>query len=171
MPIALFRSYDMAWPFSNCTLVLLLIAVALTALSRRLQIPYPSLLALAGAGLAFVPGAPTIEIDPELALALFVAPVLLDAAFDASLRDLQRQLAAAGRRWSLVAVVLTTAAVALVGAAAVPGMPCAAAIALGAIVAPPDAAAATAVLRSSARRTASWSSSRARACSTTPARC
>ena len=63
------------------TLVLLLIAVALTGLSRRLEIPYPSLLALAGAGLAFVPGAPTIEIDPELALALFIAPVLLDAAY------------------------------------------------------------------------------------------
>ena len=59
------------------TLVLLLAAVALTALSRRLEIPYPSLLALAGVGIAFVPGAPMIEIDPELALALFIAPCLL----------------------------------------------------------------------------------------------
>ncbi|TGQ61912.1 sodium:proton antiporter, partial [Mesorhizobium sp. M1C.F.Ca.ET.212.01.1.1] len=46
------------------TLVLLLIAVALAALSRRLEVPYPSLLALAGVGIAFVPGAPTIEIAP-----------------------------------------------------------------------------------------------------------
>lgn len=126
------------------TLVLLLIAVALTALSRRLEIPYPSLLALAGAGLAFVPGAPTIEIDPELALALFIAPVLLDAAYDTSLRDLNRY------RLSLVllalgAVVFTTVVVAFVGWK-MAGLPVAAAIALGAIVAPPDAVAASAVL-------------------------
>ncbi|MBZ9980906.1 MULTISPECIES: sodium:proton antiporter [unclassified Mesorhizobium] len=126
------------------TLVLLLIAVALTALSRRLQVPYPALLALAGAGLGFLPGAPTIEIDPELALALFIAPVLLDAAYDTSLRDLNRY------RLPLVllalgAVVFTTAVVALVGWK-MAGLPIAAAIALGAIVAPPDAVAASAVL-------------------------
>ncbi|MEP6565864.1 MAG: sodium:proton antiporter [Mesorhizobium sp.] len=126
------------------TLVLLLIAVALTALSRRLEIPYPSLLALAGVGIAFVPGAPTIEIDPELALALFIAPVLLDAAYDTSLRDLNRY------RLPLVAlalgaVIFTTAVVAFVGWK-MAGLPIAAAIALGAIVAPPDAVAASAVL-------------------------
>lgn len=126
------------------TLVLLLIAVALTALSRRLQVPYPALLALAGAGLGFLPGAPTIEIDPELALALFIAPVLLDAAYDTSLRDLNRY------RLPLVllalgAVVFTTAVVALVGWK-MAGLPIAAAIALGAIGAPPDAVAASAVL-------------------------
>ncbi|ANT53469.1 cation:proton antiporter [Mesorhizobium amorphae] len=126
------------------TLVLLLIAVALTAVSRRLEIPYPSLLALAGVGIAFVPGAPTIEIDPELALALFIAPVLLDAAYDTSLRDLKRY------RLSLVAlalgaVVFTTVVVAFVGWK-MAGLPIAAAIALGAIVAPPDAVAASAVL-------------------------
>src|SRR5262245_22301328 len=64
------------------TLVLLLAAVLLAALARRLEVPYPALLALAGAVLAFLPIAPQIEIDPDLALALFVAPVLLDAAFD-----------------------------------------------------------------------------------------
>ncbi|RWF00665.1 MAG: sodium:proton antiporter, partial [Mesorhizobium sp.] len=126
------------------TLILLLIAVALTALSRRLEIPYPSLLALAGVALAFVPGAPTIEIDPELALALFIAPVLLDAAYDTSLRDLKRY------RLSLLllalgAVVFTTVVVAFVGWK-MAGLPIAAAIALGAIVAPPDAVAASAVL-------------------------
>ncbi|WP_296745252.1 sodium:proton antiporter [Mesorhizobium sp.] len=126
------------------TLILLLIAVALTALSRWLEVPYPSLLALAGVGIAFVPGAPTIQIDPELALALFIAPVLLDAAYDTSLRDLNRYrlpllLLALG------AVVFTTVVVALVGWK-MAGLPIAAAIALGAIVAPPDAVAANAVL-------------------------
>ena len=79
-------------------------------------------------------------------LALFVAPILVDAGYDASLRDLSDN-------WAplvslvIVAVGLTTAAVAVVAHALVPGLPWAAAIALGAIVAPPDAVAATAVLR------------------------
>jgi CPA1 family monovalent cation:H+ antiporter len=126
------------------TLVLLLIAVALTALSRRLEIPYPSLLALAGVGIAFVPGAPMIEIDPELALALFIAPVLLDAAYDTSLRDLKRYRLSLALL-ALGAVVFTTVVVAFVGWK-MAGLPIAAAIALGAIVAPPDAVAASAVL-------------------------
>ncbi|MER9708836.1 sodium:proton antiporter [Mesorhizobium sp. M0213] len=126
------------------TLVLLLIAVALTALSRHLQIPYPSLLALAGAGIAFLPFAPTIEIDPELALALFIAPVLLDAAYDTSLRDLNRYKVSL-ILLALGAVIFTTVAVALVGWT-MARLPVAAAIALGAIVAPPDAVAAAAVL-------------------------
>ncbi|AEH86369.1 MULTISPECIES: sodium:proton antiporter [Mesorhizobium] len=126
------------------TLVLLLTAVALTALSRRLEIPYPSLLALAGVAIAFVPGAPTIEIDPELALALFIAPVLLDAAYDTSLRDLKRYRLSLALL-ALGAVVFTTAVVAFVGWK-MAGLPIAAAIALGAIVAPPDAVAASAVL-------------------------
>ncbi|TSE02745.1 sodium:proton antiporter [Mesorhizobium intechi] len=126
------------------TLVLLLTAVALTALSRRLEVPYPSLLALAGVAIAFVPGAPTIEIDPELALALFIAPVLLDAAYDTSLRDLKRYRVSL-LLLALGAVVFTTVVVAFVGWK-MAGLPIAAAIALGAIVAPPDAVAASAVL-------------------------
>ena len=70
-------------------LVLLLAAVVLTNLAERLAVPYPSLLAIAGAGLAFLPFAPQIRIEPELALALFVAPALLDAAFDTSPRGLR----------------------------------------------------------------------------------
>jgi CPA1 family monovalent cation:H+ antiporter len=127
-------------------IALLLGGAALAALARRLGLPYPALLALAGAGLALVPGTPTVSLDPELALALFVAPVLLDAAFDASPRDLRehwRQVASL----ALVAVGLTVAAVAVTAHGLVPGMGWAAAVALGAIVAPPDAAAATAVLR------------------------
>jgi hypothetical protein len=60
-------------------LVLLLAAVILTNLAERLAVPYPSLLAIAGAGLAFVPFAPQIRIEPELALALFVAPAMSSA--------------------------------------------------------------------------------------------
>ncbi len=126
------------------TLALLLGSVVIAGLARRLAAPYPAFLAVAGAGLAFLPHAPVVEIEPDLALALFIAPVLLDAAFDTSPRDLKRY-AAPIFSLALVAVILTTAAVAYVGAKLV-GLPVAAAIALGAIVAPPDAVAAATVL-------------------------
>ena len=103
-------------------------------------------LALGGALLAFLPGAPSFSVPPELALALFVAPVLLDAAYDTSLRDLRDNWAPV-TGLVVFAVGLTTAAVAFVAHALIPSMPWAAAIVLGAIVAPPDAVAATAVLR------------------------
>ncbi len=125
---------------------LLLAAMLLSALARKFNIPYPTFLAIGGVGIAFLPNAPAWTLDPDLALAIFVAPVLLDAAFDTSLRDLRTN-------WFpvtmlvLVAVAMTTATVACVARWMVPAMPWAAAIALGAIVAPPDAAAATAILR------------------------
>ena len=122
-------------------------AVLLSALARKLGAPYPSFLALGGAALAFVPGVPEIVLDPELALVVMVAPVLLDAAYDASVRDLREN-------WvpilglALASVLVTAVAVAIVARALVPELPWAAAIALGAVVAPPDAAAAEAVLAS-----------------------
>jgi monovalent cation/hydrogen antiporter len=125
---------------------LLLGAVALSALARRLNVPYPTFLAIGGMLLAFVPGAPSWTLEPELALALFVAPVLLDAAFDTSLRDLRNNWLPVSTL-VLVAVGITTATVAVVAHWLRPDMPWAVAIALGAIVAPPDAAAATAILR------------------------
>src|SRR5437870_2193207 len=125
---------------------LILAATLLAAAARRVGAPYPVFLALGGARLAFLPGAPSFTVPPELALALFVAPVLLDAAYDASLRDLRDNWAPV-TGLVIFAVGFTTAAVALVAHTLIPTMPWAAAIALGAVVAPPDAVAATAVLR------------------------
>ena len=121
-------------------------AVIVAAAARRIGAPYPVFLAIGGALLAFLPIGASFTLPPELALALFVAPVLLDAAYDASLRDLKDNWLPVGGL-VVFAVGLTTLAVALVVRALVPAMPWAPAIALGAIVAPPDAVAATAVLR------------------------
>lgn len=127
-------------------IALLLGAALLAALAQKIGAPYPTFLALGGVLLAFVPGSPNWTLDPHLALTLFVAPVLLDAAYDTSLRDLRRN-------WRpvaglvLAAVGTTVAAVAVAAKLLVPEMPWPVAIALGAIVAPPDAAAATAVMR------------------------
>lgn len=128
-------------------IALLLAGAVLTALAQRIGAPYPALLALAGVVLALVPSEiPVVELDPSLALTLFVAPVLLDAAFDTSPRDLRDNWIPV-TSLVLVAVGLTVAAVAVVARHLVPGMAWAAAVALGAIVAPPDAVAATSVLR------------------------
>ena len=64
-------------------IIVLLLGAAL------LGAPYPTFLALGGTLLAFVPDSPNWTLDPHLALTLFVAPVLVDAAYDTSLRDLR----------------------------------------------------------------------------------
>jgi monovalent cation/hydrogen antiporter len=127
-------------------IALLLIGAVLSLWADRIGIPYPALLALAGALLALIPGTPRVALDPELALALFVAPVLLDAAYDASPRDLRKNLLPVSSL-AVGAVLVTVAAVAAVVRSLVPGVGWAAAVTLGAIVAPPDASAAMAVLR------------------------
>jgi Na+/H+ antiporter len=127
------------------TLALLAIAVVLMQWARRLRVPYPALLALAGGCVAALPFAPQIHIQPQLALALFVAPAVMDTAFDIPPRELLRN-------WlplvslAVVLVLLTASAVAFVGIRYA-HLPVAAALALGGIVAPPDAAAASAMLR------------------------
>lgn len=127
-------------------IALLFVGAVLAAVARRVNAPYPALLALTGAVLALLPNVPSVALDPQLALTLFVAPVLLDTAFDSSPRDLKRYWRPVAGL-ALVAVALTVAAVAVVARWMVPDLSWPAAIALGAIVAPPDAAAATAVLR------------------------
>ena len=113
---------------------LLLGAVLLSALARRLKVPYPTFLAIGGMLLAFVPSGASWKLQPELALALFVAPVLLDAAFDTSLRDLRNNWLPVSTL-VLVAVGVTTAAVAVVAHWLRPDMPWAVAIAIGVVIA------------------------------------
>jgi len=127
-------------------IALLLVGALLALWAAKLGVPYPALLALCGAGLALIPGVPEVKLDPELALALFVAPTLLDAAFDASPRDLRENIVPVVSL-ALGTVAFTIVVVAMIAHALVPGLGWAAAVALGAIVAPPDATAAAAVLR------------------------
>jgi CPA1 family monovalent cation:H+ antiporter len=122
---------------------ILLAALVLLVVARRLNVPYPTLLAAAGLGFAALPFTPHVEVEPALALALFIAPALLHAAYHSSPRGLKRF-------WfplvslAVFAVIITAGAVTWIGMA-VGGLPFAAALALGAIVAPPDAAASEAV--------------------------
>ncbi len=128
-------------------LISLLVAVAgLASAARAVNIPYPIVLVLGGLVMGFIPGLPDVELEPELVLVLFLPPLLYSAAFFANLHELKQDL----RTISLLAIGLvlaTMCVVAVVAHALIDGLPWAAAFALGAIVAPTDPVAATAVAR------------------------
>lgn len=128
-------------------IILLLMAVlALTTVARKLTIPYPILLVIGGLLLSFIPGLPTVRLDPDLIFLVFLPPLLWAAAYFTSWRDFRANV----RPIILLAVGLvmaTAAAVASVAHAVLPGLGWAGAIILGAIVSPPDAVSATAIMK------------------------
>ena len=125
----------------------LLVAIAaLAMLAHRLSVPYPIVLVLGGLLIGFVPGLPDVQLAPELVFLLFLPPLLYTSAFFTSVRDF-RFHARPILSLAIGLVVATTVVVAAVIHAAVPGLDWAVALTLGAIVSPPDAVAATAILR------------------------
>jgi CPA1 family monovalent cation:H+ antiporter len=118
----------------------------LGVLAGAVRVPYPILLVLGGLVLGFVPGVPRAELQPDLVLVLFLPPLLYQAAFFSSPRDLRAD-ARAITGLAVGLVLLTVIAVAAVAHAMVGGLPWAAAFALGAIVSPTDPLAATAIAR------------------------
>src|SRR5512138_950970 len=129
------------------TVVALLAAVlALATLARRVLIPYPIFLVLGGLVIGLLPNVPILSLDPELVFLVILPPVLWAAAYFTSLRDFRANI----RPISLLAfglVLATTGVVAVVARLVMPGLSWPAAIALGAIVSPPDAVAASAIAR------------------------
>jgi NhaP-type Na+/H+ or K+/H+ antiporter len=128
-------------------LLVLMVAVGgLGVLAGTIRVPYPILLVLGGLVLGFLPAVPPAELPPDLVLVLFLPPLLYQAAFFSSPRDLRADT----RTITLLAVGLvlaTMSAVAAVAHTLVGGLPWAAAFTLGAIVAPTDPLAATAIAR------------------------
>lgn len=125
---------------------LLACVVALSWLAERLRLPPATALLLGGTALAFIPGLPMISLDPELALVLFLPPLLMDGAYYTALGRFRRHLPGI-ISLAVGAVIFTTLVVGLVAHAILPQLPLAACFALGAIVSPPDAVAARAVLQ------------------------
>ncbi len=125
-------------------ILLLAVVLALTTIAQKINIPYPIFLVLGGLVLGLVPGLPTVTLHPDLVFLVFLPPILWAAAYFTSLREFRQNL----RPISLLAVGLvlaTTAGVAVVAHLLLPGIGWAEAIALGAIVSPPDAVSATAI--------------------------
>ncbi|MBY0613179.1 MAG: Na+/H+ antiporter [Beijerinckiaceae bacterium] len=127
-------------------LALLAAAIVLSLIASRLALPSAAALVIGGIALALAPGAPNVEIDPDLIMLLFLPPLLLASAYFTVWRDFSREW------WpisllALGAVTFTTFGVAWVAHLVAPSLPWAACVALGAIVSPPDAVAAKSVLQ------------------------
>jgi CPA1 family monovalent cation:H+ antiporter len=125
---------------------LLAASVALALVARRLHVPLAVVLVLGGMALALVPGLPTVELDPQLVLALFLPPLLQASAYRTDWPAFRFNLRPI-LLLALGAVLFTALVVAATAKLLVPDLPWAAAVALGAIVAPPDAVAAASVLK------------------------
>lgn len=128
-------------------LLIILTGVCLCALAaNRLKLAPPIAFLLGGIALALVPGMPAVSIDPEYMLLIFLPPILMEAAFFTSIRDFRSQM----RAILLLAVglvIVTSAATAFVVTQLMPGASIALGFVLGAIISPPDAAAATGALK------------------------
>jgi CPA1 family monovalent cation:H+ antiporter len=126
-------------------LILLVAIVALELIARRLRLPSAASLLAGGIGIAFLPGVPPVSFDPELVLIVFLPPLLMDGAFYTVWSDFRKYLG--GILWLAIgAVIFTTLAVGATVHLVLPSLPWAACFALGAVVSPPDAVAAKAVL-------------------------
>ena len=127
-------------------LALLAVLAALLIAAPKLRIPYPIFLVLGGLALGFVPGIPSLSLPPDVVLVAVLPPLLYLSAYRTSLREL-RANAQAIVILAVGLVVATTVSVALVAHAWVDNMSWAAAFTLGAVVAPTDPIAATAIMR------------------------
>ena len=127
-------------------LVLLAVVVALHWAARRLGLPPATALLVGGGALAFVPKLPAVTLDPALILVLFLPPLLMDGAYFTAFGRFRRHLPGI-LSLAVGAVVFTTLGVGVVTHWLAPGLPWAACFALGAIVSPPDAVSARAILQ------------------------
>jgi CPA1 family monovalent cation:H+ antiporter len=125
---------------------LLLALAALLIAAPAARIPYPIFLVLGGLALGFVPGMPSLQLPPDVVLVAVLPPLLYLSAFFTSLRDLRANLRAIGIL-AVGLVIATMVTVAVVAHAAVDGLPWSAAFVLGAVVAPTDPIASTAIMR------------------------
>jgi monovalent cation/hydrogen antiporter len=127
-------------------LILLVIIVLLIMLANRIRVAYPVLLVVAGLLISFIPGIPVLRIDPELIFIIFLPPLLYEAAWAISWKELWRWRRIIGS-FAFVVVFLTALSVALVANAFIPGFTLALGFLLGGIVSPPDAVSAGAIVK------------------------
>ncbi|PYK11966.1 MAG: Na+/H+ antiporter [Verrucomicrobia bacterium] len=131
---------------AEITVLLFTVVAASVLIARKMALPYPIVLVLVGLILSFIPRLPQVKLDPNIVFYFFLPPLLYPAALFTSWRDFRHNL----RPIVLLAiglVLFTMLVVACVAHSLVSSLPWAAAFALGAIVSPPDAVAATSVIR------------------------
>ncbi|MEV4970211.1 Na+/H+ antiporter [Streptomyces scopuliridis] len=121
-------------------------SAAIAGAARRTPVAAPLLLVAAGLGASYVPGVPDYTLDPHVVLPLVLPPLLYTAAVDSSYLDLRANIRPVALL-SVGYVLFATVAVGWLVYLLVPDLPLTAALVLGAVVAPPDAVAATAIAR------------------------
>lgn len=127
-------------------ILLMLSALAVTAVSRRVRLPAPLTLVVTGLAISAIPGVPDYQLDPDLVLYGILPPLLYSAALDSSTIQIRANIRSIGLL-AVGLVLFSTACVGLVAWWLVPGLPPGAALALAAVVAPPDAVAAVTIGR------------------------
>lgn len=127
-------------------LSLIIAIVLLVMLANKLKIAYPVLLVVAGLLISFIPGVPVLHIDPELIFIIFLPPLLYEASWVISWKELWRWRRIIGS-FAFVVVFLTAMSVAFIANHFIPGFSLALGFLLGGIVSPPDAVSAGAILR------------------------
>ncbi|MCS3529296.1 Na+/H+ antiporter [Chryseobacterium sp. JUb7] len=127
-------------------LSLIVAIILLIMLANKIKVAYPVLLVLAGLMISFIPGIPMIRIDPELIFIIFLPPLLYEAAWSISWKELWKWRRIIGS-FAFVVVFLTAISVAFVANYFIPGFSLALGFLLGGIVSPPDAVSASAILK------------------------
>lgn len=127
-------------------LALILVMVFLIMLANRIKVAYPVLLVVAGLVISFVPGIPKYTVDPSMIFVIFLPPLLYEAAWAISWKELWKWRRIIGS-FAFVVVFLTALSVAWVANAWIPGFSLALGFLLGGIVSPPDAVSAGTILR------------------------
>ncbi len=127
-------------------LLLLAFVAVFAGLARRLKIPYPILLVIAGLVLSFLPRMPRIGLDPNLVFLVFLPPLLYSAAWTLSWREFQRNFVNIATL-AVGLVLFTVVGLALAAGSLLPGFDWRSAVLLGAVVAATDAIAATSIAR------------------------
>jgi len=125
---------------------LIVAIVLLIMLANKIKVAYPILLVLAGLSISFIPGIPTIHIDPEMIFIIFLPPLLYEASWAISWKELWKWRRIIGS-FAFVVVFLTALSVAFVANYYIPGFSLALGFLLGGIVSPPDAVSAGAILK------------------------
>jgi Na+/H+ antiporter len=125
---------------------LVMVIIFAIMLAKKLKIAYPILLVVAGLFISLIPGIPTIKIEPELIFIIFLPPLLYEGAFQISWKELWKMRGVTAS-FAFIIVFLTAIIVAVVANSYIPGFSLALGFVLGAIVSPPDAVSAGAILK------------------------
>ena len=133
---------------NNLAIILIIfgILLALQAIADKIRLPNAVLLVIVGLSLWFIPGLPTLELNPDVIFLIFLPPILYDAASHTSWHDFKSEIRPISTL-AITLVFLTTGAVAISCYYFIPGFSWPLAFVLGAIVSPPDAVAATSIIK------------------------